>query len=776
MSSCVFAAALVLVAACGGGGGDDVAVPTAGPAAPDAAPEVATTAVAALGRQPLLFRVSATGGGGDVIGLQGSGWGTRPQVRLHGAGGLSQELPVLSRAGEQGLAVQLPGRLPPAAALTVSRDGVASAPWRLNAPRPEHLDTTELAPGGRFHIVGRNLLRPGVVPRVSVDGRVAKVDLAASQEQVLVASAPEGLRAGTRAVVRVDDGNGPVALPQAVAVARAGRDPFGTGVGWAAAFAVLQPRAFDAATDARLPARVRCDGQSDDAPALQAALRHVSSQGGGVLRLPAGHCRLAASVQLPAATVLQGAGRGQTLLLAQADSPLWTNGADLVALRQLSMRSTLPGATSSLNFKKGSRVLVQDVAIDEGEAATAWMYGIENLAILDSAFTQVGTGRSPGAVQAVDNRGFVFARNEVRFAQGIGTSFDQVRDAWVEGNRWTRDAARQAESGVVHTVTLNFARRIALVGNSFEVVNGPVDQSRNDGEALLTEGGGAQRTEGIGSVVSASPTTLFDPSARLPAGLVAGALPDNYGIVIVAGRGAGQARRVTGFAGGRFTVDSPWDLVPDAGSRYATALWGLEKALIQGNRFTQHPRGIWLYSTAVRDVDIVGNTLVENGGILVRAFQRLDAHWFSPLLGVRVLHNDVRNDGGLFQSYIAVHFANADGLLFGASHLGVEVRDNLVRANAPNTDGSPFMGPAGREGYMNQMNVETPTAARGRHAALLGTVMQGNRCERCDTAFRLGSGAEGTVIVDSRLRDCGTLWSNTVTAPGTTGAVGTYVR
>ena len=60
---------------------------------------------------------------------------------------------------------------------------------------------------------------------------------------------------------------------------------------------------------------------------------------------------------------------------------------------------------------------------------------------------------------------------------------------------------------------MDFAHRIAVVGNTFDVLGGPiVNKMRNDGESFLTEGGGGRRTESLGTVANATATTLSDPS------------------------------------------------------------------------------------------------------------------------------------------------------------------------------------------------------------------------------------------------------------------------
>jgi hypothetical protein len=787
---------LLALAACSAGGQDLVAASEAeafaavqarelpagqSAAAGGAADSAAGAATPSAGPVPTVFNASAGARPGDIVGIQGEDFGASPSAWLEAVGTTpATPLEIVNRVGSGWVAVQIPNTGTGALVLRIANGSATSAPVRLNGAVPHHLDATELAPGGAFRVFGRSLRLPGSVPTVTVDGLPAAVDVAASDEHMLVVTAPSGLRATSAAAIVVDNGNGtgPAALDRRIAVATgASGDPFGLGVGWGAAFAPLLSQRIDAATDTRLPARVRCDGVTDDAPALRAALVLVQRSGGGVLTLPAGTCVLGSGVQLFDRTVLEGAGKDRTELRHATESALYTDRADLVALRDLALTYASTGATSGLNLKNSRRVAVQRVRVNVGATAMAWLYGITNLVVVDSEFLASGSGRAPGALHLTSNTGVHVAGNRIAFFDGIGTNLDRTSDAYVAGNSWVRDADRQGQANVVHVVTVNFAHRIAIVGNTFDTLGRPIDWRRNDGETILTEGGGPTRTEGLGRVARAGRTDLTDPLGRVhPNVPVAGALPENFGIAIVAGKGAGQSRRVLAFANGTFTVDPPWDVVPDATSRYATALWGLERALVKGNELRNHPRGIFLYSTAVREVDIVGNRLEDNGGILVRAFQNVAEQAFTPVFGVRVDGNTISNDAGRYPSHVAVHLANLDGQAFGTSHVGVEVRRNVLATTGTGIDWGTYLGHAGKEGYLARMNVEADTFVGDPLPRLLGTVMQDNTCIRCATAFWLGTGATGTVLAGNRTVDGGTLWMNAPTVRGAPGAAATAVQ
>jgi parallel beta-helix repeat protein len=736
---------------------------------------------AAVIATPVVFNASNSARAGDIITLQGENFGNAPVVWLDTLGATpSTALTVLNRVGTGWLAVQIPAGLNGALGLRISNGGASSALIHLNIAAAHHLDTTQLVPGGSFRIMGRNLMLPGYTPSVKVAGMPATVNLAASNEHMLTVSAPSVLSVSQGVTVSVDNGsgNGATNMERTVAVASGSQsDPLNMGVGWATSFARVMARNINAATDTRLATRVVCDGRADNAKALQDAVLLAFREGGASVTLPAGVCKLSRGVQLLSNTVLQGAGKDRTELQFNTDSPLYASGADLFAVRNLTLTNTGSSPITSLNFNANTRVALDNIKINQGAKAKAWLHKSTNIVVRNSEFLQTGSLGAPGAVHAAENTGLVFVGNRISFMNDTGTNFDHVRDAFVSGNTWSRDAIYKNDPGVVHTITLNFAHRFALVGNTFTTVNGPLDRVKNDGETILSEGGGARRTESLGSVSRATATSLTDSSGTVnPNARVNGALPENYGIAIVAGKGMGQTRRVVAFTAGTFSIDTPWAVTPDSTSRYAAAVWGLEKTLIKGNTLTNNRSGIWLYSTAVRDMEINGNTLQENGGILIRSFQQVNQSWFSPIYNVRVVGNKISNTKGYYPSYLSVFFANNDGLAYGTAHIGVELRNNQIVANQPNISFSHYIGPAGAEGYMNQMSVSNSTYVASTLPRVLGTVFQQNSCNYCSTAVRLGTGAIGTMLADTQLLLSDKLWTNQPTSSSTDLAAVTWVR
>jgi len=689
---------------------------------------------------PVIFNAPLSIRPGDIVGLQGEHFGEAPVITLQSGATMDrQTLAVLNKFGTGWVSFKIPDSAQGALVVTLNNGSTESLPIALNAARAYHLDAMQIVPKGAMRVFGRNLRHKGFTPRLTVDGFPAKVDEEASNEHMLVATAPEQIKPSASAHITVDNGNGtgPFTLDRKIEVKNGAGDLFDLGVGWGAGFRTIASRVNS----------VSCSGVNDDTPALQAAIDELAKSGGGVLKLPAGVCRLSGSLQLKSFVVLQGAGIDRTFLRYEANYPLFGRGLSLVGVRELSMVNTMGNIESPL-LQKSERVFFQKVRFSLGGGVQMFLTDNKNFAVLDCEFLQPKNPVDNGPYHIAANGGLVFLRNATTFANGSPT-FARTHDAFIANNRFTRDARdNQLSKGVIHSFAMDFAHRMAVVGNTFDVLGGPIkNKVRNDGETLLTEGGAGSRTENLGFVADASATTLTDTLNKINVYPFTGqSIPENYGVAIVGGHGAGQMRRVIGYHNSTITVDKPWDLLPDRTSRYVTFVFGLEKSIIKDNTLTDNPRGIWIYQTAAREVDITGNTMLQGGGIYVRAFQAFKDRLFMPIYGVRIDGNTIINSDNEWASYIALRFVRIDATEFGIGTIGIEVRRNTLKANSPNIS-LPHEEVADREGFTNRMHAEGPTQAMAKdQTRLLGTIFQNNHCYNCDTALLIREGAKATVL------------------------------
>ena len=592
----------------------------------------------------VIFNSTYSTAPGDIVGLQGEGFGDAPSVTLEATGNAPEvNLQLVNSYGQGWLTFRIPKNVTGPLIVHVNNGTLRSNSLKLNAARAYHLDTFEIVPLGTFHIFGRNLLLAGYTPSVMVDGLAASIDLKDSNEHMLIVTAPKGLSSTPNSTITVDNGNGTgtsiLDRKIRVSVGYSG-DPFLLGVGWAAAFSEISSRVFIAVSDPRLSKRVMCNDVFDDTPTLQSAIDQIAASGGGVLQLPVGTCRLLGSVKLKSKVVIQGAGKDHTFLKYGSSYPFWGRGLDLTGVRALTMVN-LHGPIESPLLIESTRVFFQDVKFLLGGGKNMFLRNNKNFVVMNSDFIQPKNISGYGPYTFSGCSGLVFIGNLTNFAFG-GGAFPDIHDSYIYNNYFTRDITdNQNDNGTVHGIAIDNAYRIALVGNSFDLIGGPiVNKSRNDGEAILTEGGGSwRRTENIGTVVSATASTLSDPSNKINVNPISlNEIPENYGVAIVGGKGAGQTRQVVAYSNGTLTIDRPWDSVPDTTSHYATFLWGLEKSLIKANKLSQNSRGIWLYQTAVRDVDIINNIINDGGGIYLRSAQCVKEKSFLPIESSTLKH------------------------------------------------------------------------------------------------------------------------------------------
>jgi hypothetical protein len=732
-----------------------------GTVAPGACSEPGGAAVLA-GDPPVIFNAPQSARPGDLVGLQGERFGPSPEVWLDRPGSSALRLPLENSVGTGWLAVRIPADVQGGIVVRVRNGDLTSAPVRLNQARPLHLDALQLVPGGAFRVFGRNLLLPGSSPTVTVNGRPASVLPGESDESMLVAIAPAGLDPGPRAVVSVDNGNGSgsAELDRSAEIAAGpASDPFSLRVGWTSAFGPIAARVI------RVPAPAV--GGQDDSPAFEDAVRRAAEAGGGIVEIPEGTFRIARTVALKSGVVLQGAGKDRTVLrYEKSNYPVWASGFDLIGVRNLTLQNA-GGDVEGPLIKGNRRVCLQNVRFDLGVSQQLYLSENRNIVVAGCEFIQKGTVRNQGPYIFSRSAGLVFTGNTTDWKYGA-PSFQESHDAYIASNLWRRDASVQNTPVVTtHCCVIDFCHRISVVSNTFDVVNGPVtNRERNDGETLLTEGGGGKRTENLGSVSSATSTTLTDPANTIDVHpFEPGSIPENYGVAIVDGTGAGQTRRVTSYSSKTLGVDPPWEVVPDSSSRYATFVWGLEKSLLKGNTLKGNPRGIWLYQTAVREVDVIGNRLLEGGGIYLRTWQSLADRQFTPHYTVRIAGNEVASTTGVWAAHIGSVYVTKDARPFGIGQIGIEVRDNRLTANTPNLRLN-LEDYASIEGYYLLMKPEVGHYEAPRLPPFLGAIFERNSCTNGEAAFRIGTGAAGTMVIGNRLTACKVPLADEPAAPG----------
>ena len=692
---------------------------------------------------PKIFNASQEARGGDIITIQGANLDRSTVVRLEAPDGSTTNLQIVNRVGDLQISVQLPPTLVDPVVLRLKNDNGTSGTSRLNAARPQHIDATRIVPGGRVRLFGRQLKVAGHEPRLTVDGQPAAIDLDASTETMLVATVPLGARPTGVAEIAADNGNGTGAtqLTAPVSIENGSGDPLSLGVGWAAGFDFVSHVIRAAAT---------CDGNSDVTASIEDAVRKAASDGGGVVLLPEGTCRIAGTIDLSSKVILRGAGQERTKLVYEGNYPVYAKNLDLVGLQDLQLRN-VGAVQEGVAWRENTRSVIQRVTFDMQKSRQWFLVDNRDMIFDNNTIMQTDSFDEQNPYRFDRSSGLVFSNNTSTNTAGSPT-FELVHDSVFVGNHITRDASRQDESPVVahHQFVIDFAYRVSIIGNRFDVINGPITATlRNDGETILVEGGGPLRTEQVGTIAEASGRTLTDPNSVINVDPFKTGLPWNFAVAIVSGKGAGQTRRITGYRNSTLEVDRDWDLIPDASSHYATFVWGLDDVLIDGNALSDNPRGIWLYSCSVRDVFITHNTIINGGGIYLRSFQILKQKWFNIQLNTVITDNTIENDTGRWMSYLMLENVRSDPLAFGIGNLGTEVRRNTIVANTPNVT-SQTEEYASREGYVALVHSEGGAGVTGDNPAIVAPIFQNNVCTKCATSFVVGTGVYGADIAENR--------------------------
>lgn len=703
---------------------------------------ISTATVAAPALEPKIFNAPVQAGAGDIVSIQGANLDAATEAYLGAPGTRTAPLAIVNRVPGMQVSVQLPTSLPSPLVLHLENKAGSSVGIKINAALPRHLDATHLVPGGRFRVFGLNLKVAGSTPSIKIAGRPATIDLNASTGIMLAATAPTDIAPTSNAEILVDNGNGSGASRLELAVpVRSGRgDPLGLGVGWAAG--------FDFSTRVS-QAHPVCDGRADDTWAIESVIISVQQAGGGVVQLPAGTCRIASTVNLASRVILRGAGQAATTLLYAGNYPIYAENFDLVGLQDLALVNAGP-VQEGMIWRGNTRSYIRRVTLNMGVSRQWFLTSNTDFVFEFNSVIQTGSYNDQNPYRFDHAAGLVFRNNRTLNTNGSPT-FQFVHDAAFLNNEFSRNAITQNESHIVvhHSFVADFSYRVALVGNLFNVVNGPVsNQNRNDGETFLIEGGGGFRTENIGTVQSAGDQTLTDPGNTINIDPFGTGLPENYGVAIVSGPGAGQTRRVVKYSGKTLTVDRPWEVVPAAGSHYSTFVWGLKDAVLANNTLIGNPRGIWLYQSSVTNVDILDNKISQGGGIFLRAYQNVAQKMFTVQYNINISGNAIANTTRLWMSHIVLASVSSDVEPYGVAQIGIAVRRNTITANVPNVVSSKE-DYASQEGFVALMHIEPAGGHTGPTPTILGTVFQNDTCQNCDHPFVIGTGTVGSALVDN---------------------------
>ncbi len=589
----------------------------------------------------------------------------------------------------------------------------------------------------------------------------ATVDLSQSDENLLTITTPNDLESDAQYQVLIDHGLGSTSTTKLIVTARVGKDYLNIGVGWGVNFGFIEKNIITLNSST--------DTSYDAFPAIQQAINQLSQQGGGMLVLSEGDFQWLSckSLQLQSNVVIKGAGVNRTTIYSgycnisgswmYSSDPAFSNFAMMdLTFRPGDFNGGFYGnAISGSNF---SNIVLTRIYWDL--KASKFSVSANNLLVQDVVAVSYSlpiNGYWSQYAFGCTKYG-IFRNVWLHFENGfMSTSF--MKYSVFENFHLIRDASKQfIPEGPIQSRmwSCNFCENIVVDRSQFETLNFDFTKDNNDGETILTEGGGPQRGEfDVGQVSSATSTTLTALTANWTLQTT-----DMLSLTIVGGPGFGQTRRLVSATTNTITIDEPWVVVPTSQSKYSLVTPGFLNWLIKDSLFKGNPRGIWLYAAAGVNVTIVGNSFVNGAGIDYRPYQRVYASTAIDRCGLsqlqipyfqeqvtqvyksRILNNNLYADDPNANAQIrvaGVQLSQQDTFTRGTILFGVEVRGNNVTrvGQQVSTLGSYMVAMC----FEQQAGLPNTTVT-----SVLGTILQGNHVQGVAQAHAFGSNIGSSVL------------------------------
>jgi polygalacturonase len=736
---------------------------------------------------PVIAEASQTAGPGESFVVSGVGLGPGPQFRIYAQRNAGDEAKLWWSNGAVASAV-----LP----LTLG-EWATYAVWPENAKgrgQPFFLNRTDLwwvgpstaAPGAQAAIYGRNLSSNNASGRswvyVKAEGQAPGqwAEVAGINPYKVDFVIPPNLGPG-RYEVWAHNGRG-------------GR------FGWSGPVGLIISASPWTGQDARvLDVRsfgARGDGNTDDAGAIEAALGEAGRNAPATVYFPPGRYVVSHGFAPPARVRWLGAGRNATTIVsgpgfqgAKSDPRTYAllfaegaanaNGIEVANLTlDDSAHRGLLGRAIHIRFAES--IAFRDVRVRSGPGDSFNFDGSRGVFL--QRVELIGTGGFLGAASQVfiDDCDFLLTHNATTAilswgGQDIAVIGNRVRDldsTRPEGTGAGRFFVAQAHSGGTEHVYIaeNTSQNLGPPSPAWK------EFDQNSGEQILFEQCCATLTE---HVAAASPDTVTPMSSKIERDGTG-----RYDVLVVAGRGLGQHRRIVSYDRVRrqATVSPPWLVVPDRTSTITVA--GLAQQVAVYNNSLDGKAGYASASTASSGVRLYANSVdtvvAANRMTRVRGGVELWAMGSGPAPEMNSVFFNLVADNVVSDSYDGVStwtkylYAEMPGAV---GHLGNVFRGNrggrLAGAGIRITQwgswetGAQLANVFEKSWYKN-MRIGVTNDPKGPSNALtplVGTILQGNTFERGSMPY-LGSVAISWPD-NTSWRGTGNNWQNFENTDGT---------
>ena len=289
---------------------------------------------------PVILNVPLTMMSGNVVGVEGSGFGSSPKVYFGTQSSPPAAVKII-RADNNFVSFEVPKNLKFGVYYVAISDGTTTSKVAYtNLPRGMQFDTPEIASNDSFRIFGRNLYvaNTAALPTVTLADTAtgaqlaATVNLSLSDPYCLSVTAPSGILAGHtyKAIIY----NGSISEPSDTGIlgrSATGTDYYNLQMPWGRDYIYQNGpnyngtvdnsdhHVYNVTSDPFLTVHAAGDGVTDDQAAIQAAINQASWHGGGLVYLPAGTYKLGSAsgsaLNMYSNVVLQGHSSADTTIL-----------------------------------------------------------------------------------------------------------------------------------------------------------------------------------------------------------------------------------------------------------------------------------------------------------------------------------------------------------------------------------------------------------------------------------------------------------------------------
>lgn len=471
-----------------------------------------------------------------------------------------------------------------------------SAPFVLNEPAPWWVQGDRgraASPGGWLRLFGRCLSFHAKAQMALKQGdNYIELPLQQQDQWSVTAPLPEGLTPGIYEVFVHNGYGGPAGWRRAGTVDIAVHEE------------VWEDRIFNVVDFGAVP-----NDRAGDTQALRAALAAAGQSGGGIVHLPRGRYQIQGTLEIPPFTLLQG----ESLELSQLYWPdvqkppaALIKGSHDFGVEDLFITSGnyLNGIVSGrLADPASGRVVIRRVRMrllrDQYVSAEERLrrHSLPGHALdLEGEFVRV-----TDCDIVTSGRGGSFALR-VRYGQITGNRFINGGNSISGSENLIFENNTATGGGVSATPAPLYQRNIYFANNRLE------RNFAHDREAMTLDGG-AHTYRGTVTNVAGTLLVLADESMAWRNGA------DHWingGIMVLAGRGAGQLRRIRHIDGRTVEVDRPWTIEPDDSSLIAISYFR-ERHLFVGNRSEDATIALQLYGSLIEGI-VAGNTSARAGG------------------------------------------------------------------------------------------------------------------------------------------------------------------